>query len=151
MTKAPSRPSQSNEIEEGVSFTPKFDASDLIAAIVVDASDNNVLMFAYMNRDALKATLQTGFVHFWSRSRQKLWQKGESSGETLKVTSISTDCDQDSLLIVAHPQGLGATCHTGRRSCFYRTIEGIGSAPSHCSLSMSDDIPLFDPDKVYRK
>lgn len=133
-------------IEETDDFRPRFDAGGLIAAIVTDASDNRVLMFAYMNRQALDASLASGFVHLWSRSRQKLWKKGETSGETLKIVAMYTDCDQDAVLISAQPQGKGATCHTGRRSCFYRTIE-----PSTGTLERYDDVRLFDPVQVYGK
>jgi phosphoribosyl-AMP cyclohydrolase len=109
--------------DESLSFTPKYDASGLIGAIVVDDSDGAVLMFAHMNADALAATQKTGLVHFWSRSRGKLWMKGESSGETFKVISIRVDCDQDCLLVHARPQAKGNACHTGRRSCFYRMLD----------------------------
>ena len=110
--------------DESISFTPKYDAAGLIGAIVVDAHDGVVLMFAHMNANALAATQKTGFVHFWSRSRGKLWMKGETSGETLKVESIHVDCDQDCLLIKVTAQGKGNACHTGRRSCFYRELDG---------------------------
>ena len=143
----PARPSATlDDIEETSDLRPRFDANGLIAAIVVDASDNKVLMFAYMNQEALDASLNTGFVHMWSRSRQKLWRKGETSGETLKIVSMHTDCDQDALLISAQPQGIGATCHTGRRSCFYRAIE-----PSTGALKRQNDERLFDPLQVYKK
>jgi phosphoribosyl-AMP cyclohydrolase len=110
--------------DESLTFTPKYDASGLIGAIVVDSSDGTILMFAHMNAEALSATQKTGFVHFWSRSRAKLWMKGETSGETFKVISIHVDCDQDCLLVKVSAQGHGNACHTGRRSCFYRTLDG---------------------------
>jgi phosphoribosyl-AMP cyclohydrolase len=96
----------------------------LIPAIVTDARDGTVLMFAYMNAQSLKLTQETGLAHFWSRSRQSLWKKGETSGELLQVVEILTDCDQDVLQVKAEPQGKGVSCHTGRRSCFYRRLEG---------------------------
>jgi phosphoribosyl-AMP cyclohydrolase len=102
----------------------QFNADGLIPAIVQDANDGTVLMFAWMNDLALKATRQTGLIHFWSRSRKKLWQKGEESGESFQVQSISVDCDQDCLLIKVTANKTGAACHTGRRSCFYREIQG---------------------------
>jgi phosphoribosyl-AMP cyclohydrolase len=105
------------------SFTPKYDAVGLIGAVVQDAADGTVLMFAHMNAEALAATQKTGLIHFWSRSRAKLWMKGEASGETFKVESIRVDCDQDCLLISVTPQGKGNACHTGRRSCFYRRVD----------------------------
>jgi len=130
-------------IDEQATFQPRFDADGLITAIVTDAGDRTVLMVAHMNAEALSLTRSTGFAHFWSRSRQALWKKGESSGETLKVKAIFTDCDQDVLLVEAEPQGTGAACHTGRRSCFYRRVEGDG-------LVFTDNTRLFDPKAVYK-
>ncbi len=101
----------------------KFDDHGLLGAIIVDANDNSVLMFAHMNAAAFARTQETGFIHFWSRSRQKLWMKGETSGETFKVVSLHVDCDQDCLMVRVTPQGQGNACHTGRRSCFYRRVE----------------------------
>ena len=109
-------------LDETDAFTPRYDANGLIGVIVQDAADNAVLMFAHMNAEALAATRTTGFIHFWSRSRQKLWMKGETSGETFKVRNIRVDCDQDCLLVTVTAQKTGAACHTGRRSCFYRTL-----------------------------
>ena len=114
--------------DETTEFMPRFDRDGLIGAIIQDGADNSVLMFAHMNAEALAATEATGLIHFWSRSRQKLWMKGETSGETFKVSSIQVDCDQDCLLITVIPQGHGNACHTGRRSCFYRRLEGTALA-----------------------
>ena len=114
----------SHASDETLTFTPKFDEHGLIGAIIQDGADNAVLMFAFMNAEALAATQRTGFIHFWSRSRQKLWMKGETSGETFKVEDIKVDCDQDCLLIRVTPQSMGNACHTGRRSCFYRSLNG---------------------------
>lgn len=122
----------------------RFGADGLIGAIVADAASGAVLMFAHMNAEALRRTQETGLVHFFSRSRGKLWLKGETSGETLKVQDIRVDCDQDCLLVLATPQGKGAACHTGRRSCFYRRLEGN-------RLVMTGDAPLFNPHEVYGK
>jgi phosphoribosyl-AMP cyclohydrolase len=108
-------------LEEGCSFTPRFDESGLIPAIVSDAEGGDVLMFAYMNAEALRLTLATGEAHFWSRSRRALWRKGETSGNRLVITEIRTDCDQDVLWISAKLHG-EAVCHTGRRGCFYRRV-----------------------------
>lgn len=110
--------------DETLELQLKFDASGLIPAIVCDAADNVVLMFAYMNREAFAETQRTGIVHFWSRSRGTLWKKGETSGETFAVRELRVDCDQDALLVMVEPQGQGNACHTGRRSCFYRTVDG---------------------------
>jgi len=131
-----------SDLDETDRFQPRFDSSGLITAIVSDARDNAVLMVAHMNAEALRLTQETGIAHFWSRSRQALWKKGETSGETLKVTEILTDCDQDVLLLKALPQGKGAACHTGRRSCFYRRLDGD-------RLIFTDAVPLFDPKTVY--
>lgn len=106
--------------EKGSVFAPKFDAAGLLTAVVVDAHDNAVLVVAHMNAEALEKTLATGKVHFWSRSRGALWMKGETSGNVLAVETVLVDCDQDALVIRAHPAG--PTCHTGAASCFYREV-----------------------------
>ncbi len=108
-------------------FTPKFDAAGLLSAIVVDARDGRVLMMAFMDAEALAATRRTGLAHFHSRSRGRLWQKGESSGNVLAVEDILVDCDQDALVLRCRPAG--PTCHTGADSCFYRRLEGDTLVP----------------------
>ena len=100
----------------------KFDASGLIPAIVQHARSGEVLMLGYMNEEALRQTLVSGMVTFWSRSRQALWRKGETSGNVLRLIEIRQDCDGDALLVLAEPAG--PTCHTGRVSCFHRTLDG---------------------------
>lgn len=114
--------------DETTELKLKFDEHGLLGAIILDASDSAVLMFAHMNAEAFAKTQETGFIHFWSRSRQKLWMKGESSGETFKVIEIRVDCDQDCLLVRVEAQGAGNACHTGRRSCFYRRVNKGGLA-----------------------
>lgn len=109
-------------LDETTAFQPRFDPQGLITAIVTDARDNTLLMVAHMNAESLRLTLETGKAHFWSRSRQALWKKGETSGNTLEVREILADCDQDVLQVKAVPAG--AACHTGRRSCFYRRVKG---------------------------
>lgn len=109
------------EREQGGVFEPKFDSAGLLTAVVVDDASGEVLVVAHMNAEALRMTLTTGKVHFWSRSRGKLWLKGETSGHFLHLEKVLVDCDQDSLLIRASPAG--PTCHTGARSCFYRQLE----------------------------
>lgn len=109
-------------IEQTQSFLPKFGADGLIPAIVTDLKSGNVLMFAHMNEEALRETIASGFAHFWSRSRSKLWKKGEESGNLLKVNEVRTDCDQDVIWIIAEIEGDGVACHTGATSCFYRRI-----------------------------
>lgn len=118
------------QIEQGTAFAPKFDGDGLIGAIVTDRDSGNVLMFAHMNAQALRETLTSGYAHFWSRSRAKLWKKGEDSGNLLRVAEIRTDCDQDVLWLVAHVEGQGVACHTGAKSCFYRrlTVAGVHTA-----------------------
>ncbi len=116
----------------------KFDDRGLVAAIVQDVSDGRVLMMAYMNEESLKLTVESGFTHFFSRSRSKLWKKGESSGHTQTVKRISYDCDGDCLLIEVEQNGPGA-CHTGHRSCFYTDIDGN-----------EIERPVFDVEKVYK-
>jgi phosphoribosyl-AMP cyclohydrolase len=109
-------------VEEGLAFQPEFDADGLIPAIVTEADTGEVLMFAWMNAVALALTLDTGLGHFWSRSRRALWKKGEESGNTLRVVEMRTDCDQDVVWMRARVEGDGVACHTGRESCFYRSI-----------------------------
>jgi phosphoribosyl-AMP cyclohydrolase len=114
--------SSKSDLEESDVFTPRFDPDGLIGCIVTDVRDGAVLMFAYMNEEALRLTLDTGIAHYWSRSRQRLWRKGDTSGQQQKVKEIRTDCDQDVLLLRVEPGGDGGACHTGRRSCFYRRL-----------------------------
>lgn len=108
--------------ETGSEFMPKFDENGLLSAVVTHAESGEVLMVAFMNEDALAATRAEGVAHFWSRSRQSLWKKGETSGNVLRVEEILVDCDQDALVLRCIPAG--PTCHTGARSCFYRRLEG---------------------------
>ena len=110
------------EIEQGLVFQPKFNADGLIPAIVSDATSGEVLLFAWMNAEALRLTLTTGRGHFWSRSRARLWQKGEASGNVLRISEVRTDCDQDVLWLRVAVAGDGVACHTGNRSCFYRAL-----------------------------
>jgi phosphoribosyl-AMP cyclohydrolase len=112
--------------EESTVFTPRYDASGLIPAIVTDAKDGSVVMLAYMNAEALRLTFETGEAHFWSRSRNELWRKGATSGETQQVVDVRLDCDQDALLLSVALSGRGVACHTGRHSCFYRRVS-LGS------------------------
>ena len=116
-----------NEREAGSTFMPKFDDKGLLSAIVVHAETRDVLMVGFMDAKALAATRETGFAHFHSRSRDRLWKKGESSGHVLAVEEILVDCDQDALLLVCRPEG--PTCHTGAPSCFYRRLEGDALQP----------------------
>ena len=147
--KAPS--GDKSALESGPDFTPKFDDKGLITAVVTDAADNELLMVAHMNAEALALTLETGIAHYFSRSRNKIWKKGETSGHTQKVRQMLIDCDQDAVVIKVEMGGTGAACHTGRRSCFYRAVP-IGAAPSEATrLAFTGDTPRFDPAAIYGK
>ena len=134
-------------LEEGDVFAPAFDAHGLLPVIVTAVETGEVLMFAYMNDEALARTIDTGEAHFWSRSRKALWRKGETSGNTLRVVEIRTDCDQDVLWLTAAMTGAGACCHTGRLSCFYRSVPF--GAEAGRKLTMVHKDRHFDPAKVY--
>jgi phosphoribosyl-AMP cyclohydrolase len=112
------------ERETGLTLDPKYDADGLVTAVVTDATDGTVLMVGHMNAEALAKCRETGTVTFFSRSRQKLWKKGESSGHFLHVVEMRVDCDQDAIWVIARPEG--PTCHTGERSCFYRRLTPNG-------------------------
>ncbi len=116
-------------VETGTVLMPKFDRDGLIAAIAVDAATGEVLMVAHMNAEALARTIATGEAWFWSRSREKLWRKGEASGNTLTVAELRVDCDQDAILVKVAIAGDGVACHQGYRSCFYRSVP-LGRTPS---------------------
>ncbi len=134
------------ELETGSALAPRFDANGLVTAITCDAASNEVLMLAHMNAEALRLTLETGFAHYYSRSRKSLWKKGETSGEVQEIVEVKIDCDQDAVLLLVHQQGRGAACHTGRKSCFFRSVEaGNGKA----SLINNGSPQLFDPKDVY--
>jgi phosphoribosyl-AMP cyclohydrolase len=136
--------SASTEIEEGLGFVPKFDANGLITAISQDAVTGDVLMVAYMNEEALNLTLKTGNAVFFSRSRKKLWKKGEESGHVQKIQKILVDCDQDCLILkVSVDQG---QCHVGYQSCFYRAVK----MDTRDNLEFVSE-KVYDPKEAYRK
>ena len=110
-------------LEHGSDLAPRFDSNGLIAAVATHADTGEVLMFAWMNAEALEKTLATGEAHYFSRSRNELWQKGATSGQVQQVAEIRIDCDQDCVWLKVRPGGDGGACHTGARSCFYRVIE----------------------------
>jgi phosphoribosyl-AMP cyclohydrolase len=116
------------DLEEGSAFTPRFDANGLIVCVTVEAGTRDILMVAYMNQLALDRTIETGVAHYWSRSRNALWRKGDTSGQVQRVVSLSVDCDQDALRLTVEAGGDGKACHTGRKSCFYRTLSTEGGA-----------------------
>jgi len=109
-------------LEEGAQFSPRFGADGLITCVTVDAGDGTLLMVAHMNAEALAATLKTGIVHYWSRSRAALWRKGDTSGQVQTLVELRVDCDQDCVMAIVRVGGDGGACHTGRRSCFYRRV-----------------------------
>lgn len=133
------------ELELGDKLAPKFDADGLIPCITVDAESNEVLMFAFMNELALRHTIATGHATYWSRSRGRLWIKGEESGNVLHVRELRTDCDQDVILLKVALKPDGAACHNGYRSCFYRRLN------ANHRLEMAGGERKFDPAQVYNK
>ena len=135
-----------NDIEEGLTFRPKFDSAGLVTCVATDALTGEVLMVAHMNDEALRKTIASGEAWYFSRSRNALWRKGETSGQTQRVVEMRLDCDQDAVWI--RVEQVGAACHTGRRSCFYRKVEPGEGGPR---LSFADAERLFDPKAVYGK
>lgn len=134
------------QLEEGTQLAPRFDAAGLVTVVTIEAGTNEVLMLAHMNAEALSLTLETGAAHYWSRSRAKIWKKGETSGELQEVVEVRTDCDQDAIVLVVNQTGRGAACHTGRKTCFFRravVTDGVGAL-------QDTGLPrLFDPKAVY--
>jgi phosphoribosyl-AMP cyclohydrolase len=108
--------------DKGLTLDPAWDSNGLITGIVTDVASGELLMVAHLNAEALALTQSTGIAHFWSRSRSRIWKKGEESGNILRVRELRIDCDQDALWIIAEPAG--PACHTGERSCFFRRVEG---------------------------
>ena len=135
----------SHDREEGLDFQPKFDASGLLTCVATDVTSGDVLMVAHMNDEALRKTIASGEAWYFSRSRDALWRKGESSGHTQRVVEMRMDCDQDAVWI--RVEQIGAACHTGRKSCFYRKVE---TAEGGTRLSFVDADRLFDPAEMYR-
>jgi phosphoribosyl-AMP cyclohydrolase len=117
-----------SELEEGDVFAPRLDPDGLIVCVTTEAHTGTVLMVAYMNEEALRLTIETGVAHYWSRSRKSLWRKGDTSGQVQTVTELRIDCDQDALLLRVVVGGDGNSCHTGRKSCFYRRVELPGAS-----------------------
>jgi phosphoribosyl-AMP cyclohydrolase len=136
------------DIEEGLAFTPQFDANGLITVVVTDFRSGDVLMVAHMNEEALRKTIASGEAWYYSRSRKTLWRKGETSGHVQRVVELRVDCDQDTLWLKVEQHGPGA-CHTGRRSCFYRAVP-LGKTGT-VTLEFRDADKAFDPKAVYGK
>ena len=138
------------EIEEGKYLSPKFDENGLIPVITTDFQTGDILMHAYMNDEALKKTIETKEVHYWSRSRKKVWHKGQISGFVQKVKEIKIDDDQDSIWLSVDI-GNGASCHVGYRSCFYRSIPlGKIKNEKEIEIKFKENKKIFDPKKVYK-
>ena len=137
------------DIEEGPSFAPKFDDAGVLAAVATDADTGDVLMLAWMDSQALALTIETGHAHFYSRSRGRLWKKGEESGNILEVVEMRTDCDQDAIWLKVRIAGAGAACHTGRKSCFYRRVPLRFPDLASLPLQAVGGGPVFDPTLVY--
>jgi phosphoribosyl-AMP cyclohydrolase len=141
-------PGSAAEVEDGRTLSPKFDANGLVTCVATDAANGDVLMVAHMNAAALARTIETGEAWYFSRSRQALWRKGETSGHVQRVVEMRIDCDQDAVWIKVEQAG-GAACHTGRRSCFYRAVP-LGGSAGAVRLEFRDAGKLFDPQAVYR-
>jgi phosphoribosyl-AMP cyclohydrolase len=139
------RPGTAIDLEEGSALTPKFDADGVVTCVVTDAASGDVLMVAHMNDESLAKTIATGQAWYFSRSRQALWRKGETSGHTQRVVEMRIDCDQDAVWIKV--EQVAGACHTGRRSCFYRAVP-LGQKGGAVKLDLRDE-RVFDPKAVY--
>ena len=134
-------------VEEGNTLAPKFNSEGIIPVIVTETKSELVLMLGYMNKEALERTIISREAHYWSRSRETLWKKGESSGMVHKVDEILIDDDQDSVWLRVSIDGLGASCHVGYKSCFYRSLNSVENGKVNLDFTESEKI--FDPEKVY--
>ena len=138
------------EIEEGKYLSPKFDKNGLIPVVTTDFQTGGILMHGYMNEEALKKTIETKEAHYWSRSRKKIWHKGQVSGFVQKIKEIRIDDDQDSIWLSVDI-GNGASCHVGYRSCFYRSIPlGKIKDEKNLEIKYEDKEKIFDPKKIYK-
>ena len=137
------------EVEEGFELQPKFDEKGLIPVITIDNDDGKVLMHGYMNEEALKLTISLKTAHYWSRSRKKIWKKGETSGFYQKIKSIQVDDDQDCIILFVELTGVKASCHVGYKSCFYRKLKKDNKGYT-TKLVYTEDKKVFDPSKVYK-
>ena len=130
-------------VEEGNEFMPKFDDRGLIPVITMEEGSNLVLMHGYLNKEALRLSIETKQAHYWSRSREQLWKKGETSGLCQNIKEILVDDDQDCMIFKVEVEGSGASCHVGYKSCFYRSVENLED------LEFVEQEKLFDPEEVY--
>ena len=137
------------EVEEGKILQPKFDENGLIPVITIDIDDSKVLMHGYMNEDALKLSISSKLAHYWSRSRKKIWKKGETSGFYQKIQKIQIDDDQDCIILFVELTGIKASCHVGYKSCFYRELKDDNGNFS-TNLIFTENKKVFDPEKVYK-
>ena len=135
------------QVEEGNILAPKFDQNGIIPAVVTEASSGELLMLGYMNKESLRKTLETKEAYYWSRSREVLWKKGDSSGMIHEVEEILIDDDQDSLWLKVSIKGLGASCHVGYKSCFYRSLQNV--TEDGVKLKFTENEKVFDPEVVY--
>ena len=139
------------QVEEGSILAPKFDQDGIIPAVVTEASSGELLMLGYMNKESLRKTIETKEAYYWSRSREVLWKKGDSSGMIHEVEEILIDDDQDSLWLKVSIKGLGASCHVGYKSCFYRSIPlGTIHNEQEVEMKFKEKKKIFDPEKVYK-
>ncbi len=135
------------EVEEGIILAPKFDENGLIPVVTTDSNSGELLMHGYMNKEALILTIQNKEAYYWSRSRKSIWHKGKTSGLTQKVNSIRIDDDQDCIWLIVDVMGVGASCHVGYKSCFYRSITVDNNK---LVLKFVEKEKLFDPEVVYK-
>ena len=135
------------QVEEGSILAPKFDQNGIIPAVVTEASSGELLMLGYMNKESLRKTIETKEAYYWSRSREVLWKKGDSSGMIHEVEEILIDDDQDSLWLKVSIKGLGASCHVGYKSCFYRSLQNV--TEDGVKLKFTENEKVFDPEVVY--
>ena len=135
------------QVEEGSILAPKFDQDGIIPAVVTEASSGELLMLGYMNKESLRKTIETKEANYWSRSREVLWKKGDSSGMIHEVEEILIDDDQDSLWLKVSIKGLGASCHVGYKSCFYRSLQNV--TEDGVKLKFTENEKVFDPEVVY--
>tara|TARA_B100000927_G_scaffold56091_1_gene42954 strand:- start:956 stop:1429 length:474 start_codon:yes stop_codon:yes gene_type:complete len=134
-------------VEEGELLAPKFNNEGIIPVVVTETKSDLVLMVGYMNKEALNLTITTKEAHYWSRSRELLWKKGESSGMIHRVDEILIDDDQDSIWLKVSIDGLGASCHVGYKSCFYRAVSSVDK--NGAKLSFTESEKIFDPEIIY--
>lgn len=142
------QPGDHDALELGSQLTPRFDANGLITAVTTDATTGEVLMLAHMNAEALARTIETGIATYWSRSRQEIWVKGETSGNRQHVVELRIDCDQDAVVVKVNVEGHGASCHRGYRSCFYRAVP-IGGSVKDVQLVNTEATTMFNPEAIY--